>query len=239
MEFLKKPHGQDTGMTIVAHNALRNDVLEVLLRQEDLLGGLGAQMAEMFGNRDENPVWRDYCIQYLADYYDRKWPADAPKAPDEERELLLSTYRVALSEREATVAGTALIGLESLSRRHSEVDRGEVAAQGVELASDDTCSPETRITALRVSAMLGRHDVAPAARVLAQTGRTTPLRMAALATLGDIGAKEDLDLLQAYCGSSDPSLKRIAEASLAKLRKSLNVGVSTDTAAVVEPVQQP
>ena len=52
-------------------NAVKNDVLDKLLRQKDLPEGLGLQMVEMAGNVENDPVWRDYCIQFMQPFYER------------------------------------------------------------------------------------------------------------------------------------------------------------------------
>jgi len=52
-------------------NAVKNDVLDKLLRQKDLPEGLGLQMVEMAGNVENDPVWRDYCIQFCPTAWER------------------------------------------------------------------------------------------------------------------------------------------------------------------------
>ena len=52
-------------------NAVKNDVLDKLLRQKQLPEGLGLQMVEMAGNAENDPVWRDYCIQFMQPFYER------------------------------------------------------------------------------------------------------------------------------------------------------------------------
>jgi hypothetical protein len=229
--FLKSPYDKDCGVPVGIYNTLRNDVLEVLVRQEKLPFGLGGQMAGMYRDRGENDVWRDYSLQYMADYYERRWPTNAPVADDEERKQMLGAYQEALQEKDKTMAGTALIGLETLSQRYPEVDRGELAGQALKLATDEQCSAASRITAMRMCAKFGARDVLPSARIAAQTGEIVPLRMAAIATLGDIGGAEDLALLQSLSGSDDAGIKRIADAAQARLRVRLGGTNATTTAA--------
>ncbi|MDF7802186.1 hypothetical protein P4C99_22130, partial [Pontiellaceae bacterium B1224] len=59
------------GMRPVEINAVKNDVLDKLLRQSELPEGLGLQMVEMAGNADNDPVWRDYCIQFCPTAWER------------------------------------------------------------------------------------------------------------------------------------------------------------------------
>ena len=60
------------GMRPIEINAVKNDVLDKLLRQEILPEGLGLQMAEMAGNVNNDPVWRDYCVQFMGPFYERR-----------------------------------------------------------------------------------------------------------------------------------------------------------------------
>ncbi|MDF7802222.1 hypothetical protein P4C99_22320, partial [Pontiellaceae bacterium B1224] len=59
------------GMRSIEINAVKNDVLDKLLRQTVLPEGLGLHMAEMAGNADNDPVWRDYCIQFCPTAWER------------------------------------------------------------------------------------------------------------------------------------------------------------------------
>ncbi len=219
-DFLRKPHGDESGVSLNIYNTLRNDVLEVLVRQEQVPDGLGGLMVAMLRNPDEDEVWRDYSLQYMAEYYQRRWSPGSESVADRERDLMLDAYREALGRKDApTLAGTALIGFETLSRQYAEAPRAEVAVRALDLAVDEESSVAARITALRVCSALGERQVLPAARMLAQTGAIVPLRMAAIATLGDLGAaEEDIGLLKALRGDSDPGVARIAGVALARLQ---------------------
>ena len=58
----------------------------------------------------------------------------------------------ALDERDSTIAGTSLIGLETLSRTHDEFDREAIVEKASEIALDETASAASRLTALRLAA---------------------------------------------------------------------------------------
>ncbi|MDF7802200.1 hypothetical protein P4C99_22205, partial [Pontiellaceae bacterium B1224] len=82
----------------------------------------------------------------------------------------------ALDERDSTIAGTSLIGLELLSRTHDEFDRDLIVSRATEIASDEMASSASRMTALRLSAGMSNNEqgvsnveVVETARSLAQT----------------------------------------------------------------------
>jgi hypothetical protein len=71
-EMLTWPNDQfPEGMRAIEINAVKNDVLDRLLRQHMLPEGIGQQMVEMASNSDNDPVWRDYCVQFMSPFYER------------------------------------------------------------------------------------------------------------------------------------------------------------------------
>ena len=59
------------GMRAIEINAVKNDVLARLLRQIEQPEGIGLQMMEMAADVDNDPVWRDYCVQFMGPFYER------------------------------------------------------------------------------------------------------------------------------------------------------------------------
>jgi hypothetical protein len=131
----------------------------------------------------------------------------------------------ALDEREGAIAGTALIGVELLSRTHEEFDREQIVAKTAEIASDDSVSTGSRLTALRLSASENlkpetgnvNEQVADTARFLAQTGETMLMRSAAIVTLGETGGPEDRELLESFTFDDDRQIASAAKLALQKM----------------------
>ena len=221
IEFLLVPHDEDSGVSRTIYNVLRNDVLEVLVRQDTMPDGLGGLMVAMLRNPEEDSVWRDYSMQYMAEYYRRRWVPESDIEYDpagrDERLQMLAAFRDAFNQTEDTLAGTALIGFEALARHYPEIDAAEAAASALRIAGEQQMSAASRLTALRICATLGEQQVLSTARQLAQIGETTPLRMAAIATLGDLGSTDDLPLLNALSGAAEPGIARIATAARTRL----------------------
>jgi len=65
--------------------------------------------------------------------------------------------------------------------------------------------------------MMGSKEILPAARMLAQAGETVPLRMAAIATIADLGDATDLELLQSFAASPEKRIATIAQSALKRL----------------------
>jgi hypothetical protein len=65
MDMLNYPNDRfPEKMRPIEINAVKNDVLDKLLQQKTLPEGLGLQIVEMAGNVENDPVWRDCCVQF-------------------------------------------------------------------------------------------------------------------------------------------------------------------------------
>jgi len=214
--FLDFRYEDNAELSSAAFDALKNDALVVLLNQKQLPDGLGLKLADMFKDENHSTRWRDYSLQYIAQYYEAVVSPESPEVA-----AITNAYAAALDTRSEKFAGTALLAVERLSREHTEFDREAIGDAALEIAlSGDTCH-DSRITALRVCAMMNRMEVLPQARILAQTGAIMPVRLAAIATVGDLGDESDLEYLESLSASDDRRLQRISKTSSESLRKRL------------------
>ena len=216
--FLESPLSGDKFLKPGELNALKNDVLGVLLTQEKPPSGLGRQVVAMSRDVGQDGVWRDYCVQYLFDCYEALKPTGvATNEPDVTRKAIESACQDALGEKDTTIAGTALLTMDRLSKNHAEFSHKMLGDKALTLATDETCSEATRITALRLCGTIGKPEVLPVARMLAQSGDTIMLQAAAIATIGDLGQPRDTELLTSLAGSKEKRIQKVAEAARAKL----------------------
>ncbi|MBN2704301.1 MAG: hypothetical protein JXR23_08830 [Pontiellaceae bacterium] len=71
-DMLTWPNDQfPEGMREIEINSIKNDVLDRLLRQKELPETMGYQLVDMFSDTESDPVWRDYCVQFMSPYYER------------------------------------------------------------------------------------------------------------------------------------------------------------------------
>ena len=201
-------------------DGVKNDALGILLKQEKVPNGIGDLVLDMYRDPENDPTWRDYCLQYMVPCYDAlaAAPAADTNAAGTRAEIEQACWN-ALAEKNQTSAGTSLITLETLAKTHPQIDAGKVADAALALANDDACGEATRITALRVCAEMGKSEVLATAKVLAQTGETIPLRMAALATVGDLGGKNDAELLRSLAADADKRIADCSKAALARMNR--------------------
>jgi len=223
-------------------NAVKNDVLDLLLRQKQMPEGIGLQIVEMANNPENDPVWRDYCVQFMQPFYERasgerdlatkntkeheenNSVTSSAAGGENELTVIHDAMFSALDERDSTIAGTALIGLENLSRTHEEFDRETIVAKASEIALDETASAASRLTALRLASQVSEEkgvesgeSAADAARSIAQTGETVLLRSAAIVTLGEVGSHDDRELLESYLLDGNKQIADAAKMALAKM----------------------
>jgi hypothetical protein len=212
--FLDFRYEDNAELSSAAFDALKNDALVVLLNQKQLPDGLGVKLADMFKDENHSTRWRDYSLQYIAQYYEAVVSLESPEVAS-----ITNAYAAALDTRSEKFAGTALLAVERLSREHAEFDREAISDAALKIAlSGDTCH-DSRITALRVCAMMNRTEVLPQARILAQTGAIMPVRLAAIATVGDLGDESDLEYLESLAASDDRRLQRISKTASECLKK--------------------
>jgi hypothetical protein len=219
VQWLTNPYDPACGLTSQEYNGLKNAAADLLLRQPEVPPAWVSSFATMFRDASYDPVWRDYCLQYLAIGQERVFGRTEPEAVTTQA-LALEVLREATSQRTASFAGTALLGLQAIARRNPEVmPTSEVATLATAVAKDDRSSEPCRITALRVAALQGAKEVLPVARELAQTGETEMLRMVAIVSIGELGSAADQELLDALTHDGEPHVAGIATQAAATIKK--------------------
>ena len=194
-------------------HALRNDILDILLKQAAMPAALPRVLVATARDRaGQDEVWRNYCVQGLGDCALRLPEGSAARAE------VLEDLASFLPETGGSLAGTALLGLDRASAPGAALP-AEAAAR---LALDAAASPESRTAGLLVAAGCGVAGVVPEARVLAQIGETLPLRLAAASALGALGEAQDLELLLSLAETAGPVARKGLLAAAERLQRRLS-----------------
>ncbi len=227
VEFMREPMPADAKLNPASYNSIRNDAFEILMRQKQMPEGLGELLTDVFNDPEHDPMWRNYCLQFMEPYYEKEsevlsaqsdGTADSStNATPPQLKSIEDTLWSAVDERDNSNAGTALLAMDKLSRSHSEFGKEQLNSAMVELASDEQASVANRVTALRLCGERSNMEALETARNLARQCDTTMIRCAAIATLGDIGTEEDLELIEECSLSEDKRIARIAKLSMEKL----------------------
>ena len=129
--------------------AEKNDAANRLFSLPRLPAGVVDDLAEMAADESRDPVWRDYCLQFLGEAVRRHVEGvpggggTVPFVSAEDAATALAALERALASRESTLAGTALRALQ-LAGAEGVPDRA------LSLAADELQSPASRTVALLI-----------------------------------------------------------------------------------------
>ena len=126
--------------------ALRNGLLNSLREHTGYAEVLVPALAAQAADEAQDPGLRDYALQHLA-----AWVPDLDEAG---RTQAFTALQDALSEQTSTYAGTALVGLNDLSRKGLISGSFDAAVEARRLALDAEASVLSRLTALALAAEL-------------------------------------------------------------------------------------
>src|SRR5260370_24560824 len=101
----------------------------------------------------------------------------------------------ATAETSDTIGGTALLALQRLSDEYTNFDRGKIASTALQMARNLASAEPAQITAYQVCARLNVTDALPVVLAAAQGGQTVPIKMSAIAALGQLGGPEQIPFL--------------------------------------------
>ncbi|MCK5835417.1 MAG: hypothetical protein KAG98_06770 [Lentisphaeria bacterium] len=221
--FLKVPYDENCGLKAIGYNAIKNDVLEVLLRQQSLVEGIGTDLVEAFHDQNTDEMWRDYAIQFMEMYYGQALSQQNEnnyKAVEAELTEIEATYFAGIQEVNSTIAGTSLIGLQTVASKDSRVDMDSAVTAAVAIVNDSSIPDYNRMTALRICGDSESEEIRDSVLELVQVGESMPLRIVAVSTLGDMGNKDDISLLvDVKAQVQDANLKKVIDTAIAKLEK--------------------
>jgi len=201
LDFLARPPAEDA-LPANLLNALRNDVANLIVSQQELPADAVSRFVTMFHDAKQDATWRDYCIQFLGVLYGR--------AGEEDREAMRAVFAEGMKEQATTMAGTVLLAM-ARNAGAPGLPRDQVSATAAKVAADRTSSAAARTSALQVCAQLGETAALPTARALtADEKAPVPLRMSAIACVGALGTRADLGLLAGLAGVADARLRTAA-----------------------------
>ena len=171
------------GLSIAQVRGLKNDILNVLVLRPASAQAVAATLRAIHEDPSQDAGMRDYALQFLA-----ALSLTAGAEPQ---------WR-AVQGTDPALAATALLQLLSFSRegKLSTIDKTRLAQAAAKLASDADQPETSRATALQVCGQLKLTEARPLAWDVARSERAGyPFRIAAIATLGDLGGD---DATQAY-----------------------------------------
>ena len=194
--------------------ALKNEMLNALRAQKEPPPGLARLLMDIYRDREQDPVMRDYALQHMTLFYS--------KAALDDKARMQQVFWQGLGEKDGSIAGTALLSLNFLSQNTPAFDKEKFKHEALSLAKDENAGEMARITALQVCGRNGIYDALPLARKLAKKSPSVPLRISAIAALGDLGGPESRPFLKGLAEGPDERLKPAAQSALKRMKNRLS-----------------
>jgi hypothetical protein len=205
--LLSKP--PETGKAGGHEHVFKNELMNKLRHQQSPPTGLTDVLINVYRDRHQDNVVRDYALQHLAAWHER--------ADSSDRNRIRQTLWSALSETQSSIAGTALLGLSRLAAEDPELKPDQIGKAALKLAASEECGELARVTALQVCSRLGIRQALPVAIQLAETAPSIPLRVSAIAAVADLGGAQARALLERLAAESSEPMKHAALSALTRL----------------------
>lgn len=206
-QFLNKPISEDV-LKPLEFNSLKNELVIVLMRQNGKPGSLSTKLVEMYQNKKLDSVWRDYCIQFMGQWYKDASPKD--------QKLLIMAMTDALKETSNGIAGTSLIAMNSNADQPG-IDAQKLGEAAFAVVTDKKNPDYVKLTALQICAMRQDPKALPVAREILRDSKNVPLKISAIAAIGMLGNNEDLDTIKKLSESTDVRIRIAADSARKKL----------------------
>lgn len=180
----------------------RNNIAAGLMRQEPPIPDLHRDFLAMQMRADEDLVWRDYCLQFLAQCTERVEGA--------ERDAIVAALVAAIDSEVGSLPGTAVLHLARLSET-GLVTLGETYDRLVtRLATNTSQNEANRSTALVVLGQRGYSPALEEARKMLSSDELIGIKRAAIGVVSLLGSRDDLALLKNLRTHADPSVALVA-----------------------------
>lgn len=188
---------------------LKNDIMNALRNQAATPEEYADIMIHFFKDKNMDTTTRMYILQHLRPWYEEK---------EYDRDRIRQLFYDALEETDNGIAGTSLLALNSLSTDFNDFDTDLIATAAAKIAESTSSSTLSRISAIQICGQMNLIKTRKFMKELLQQEQLTSVKLAAIATLGDIGTQQDIDFLTSI-GEDEKNFRKAIVLSIKKLRK--------------------
>ena len=200
LEFIQnasQPLANGTSINIEA--AVRNNVMNLLKRETKNPQALTDAFIGIYRDKtNQHPVLRDYAIQHLASWHN-KLEADKPldgQALDRELNQIEDIFWTALDETQAAIPATALLALNRITPPENQEKRQTLHEEALNLIEKNGIGEAVQSTALQLAAQAKPEEALRLAEKLIRVGKSVALRRSAIATIGNHGNEQSVQMLR-------------------------------------------
>lgn len=195
--------------------ALKNDVMNLLRRQENPAPDFADTLISMFESGDHPPAVLDYCIQHLGAMQD--------DITDESRRLRVrALLAMAAGRTNQPYAGTALYALAE-DGSATPAQEADLRHRTLALCAPDA-NPVARIAAIQLTGQRGYVEALPLLRAaLSSPRRDAVADIVCIGSLGLLGTADDIPLLRRFAAMG-PRYATAAETAINRIEKRADDG---------------
>ncbi len=180
----------------------RNNMANALVWQENPDPNLHRLFIRMLEDKDEDPVWRDYCLQFLSECLRSSSGPELVKSKIREYSLKTGTATVHLAYQESE-------GVLQLGHAFSK--------QLADQLKNDEVTEATKVSILGVVEKRKDRKLQPLLREYAKQDENANLKRTATASLGLIGDPEDEPLIRSGLTHRNRAVQMAAKAALKRI----------------------
>ncbi len=190
--------------------ALKNDVLNLLRRQEKPVPGLAELLIETSRSGEHPAEVVDYCIQHLGDLQNEA-------ADDRQRAAIHAALVEAARKREIDYSGTALYAIMR-PERLAPSQEAELKRLTLDLCKPDA-NQNARVAAIQVAGQKQYREVLPMLRdALANRQSDAIVEIVSIGTLGLLGDEADVPLLESVLQRNKRRYAVAVKAAIKRIR---------------------
>jgi hypothetical protein len=195
---------------IDALNTVRNEAANTLGRQSQVPPHFAGNLVAMFLDRSYDPIWREYCVQYMG--------RAIPRLNKNDRSLVAGLLWSLTDNPQERLAGTALVAL-SINVGDELVPGRQLVERARAWALSGQTHPDLRLTAIQLCAEMGDKLILATARDLANNTQTPlRLRIASIAAVGQLGGNDCIPDLERFLKEGHPVVTTAANAAIKRLK---------------------
>ena len=206
--------------------AIKNDIIEHMVRFGKDQKQVGQTLLNILNDSNQDKVVREYTLQYIPEYYLKRWDpsSDWDLAENEDRLLFNNTLWSMTDLTEGSMAGGALFALFRLADKYEDLNTEDVFKKSLEVMVDSSYMNPNRMGAVQILAFSQNEKYFQEARkIVLDEGQPLLLKVTAIhtATRSKFQDKEFNDYLQTLAKGGDgvhPTLSKCARLTLSKIK---------------------